>query len=184
MARFTESELRAKARIDRVRKSETSAAILSESKHASPENFDVFLSHSILDAELVHGAKRALEDYGLTVYVDWIDDPQLDRTQVTAATANRLRSQMRRARMLVYAHTENSALSKWCPWELGYFDGMKGGNVFLLPIAASDSSSYKGQEYIGLYPYLDHVNAVIWVNGSADGLQLLREARTKVIAAR
>ncbi len=47
----------------------------------------LFLSHSTSDAEIILGVKGVLEDYGKTVYVDWLEDPQLDRRNVTAASA-------------------------------------------------------------------------------------------------
>src|SRR4051794_31550207 len=80
--------------------------------------FDVFLSHSFSEAE-----KIALEAEGLHVYVDWIDDRQMDRSSVTAQTAEVLRARMRHSRSLIFATSNSSSASKWMPWELGYFDG-------------------------------------------------------------
>lgn len=40
---------------------------------------------------LILGVKAVLETMNLTVYVDWLDDPQLDRGKVTSSTAERLR---------------------------------------------------------------------------------------------
>src|SRR5947209_3205334 len=54
---------------------------------AVPKSYDIFLSHSTNDAELVTGMKLTLEDLGYTVYVDWIEDPNLDRSNVTKETA-------------------------------------------------------------------------------------------------
>ena len=53
----------------------------------SAGRFDVFLSHSVRDAALSLGLKKVLEADGLSVYVDWIEDADLDRTNVSAATA-------------------------------------------------------------------------------------------------
>lgn len=60
------------------------------------------------------------------------------------------------------------------PWELGYFDGIK-GVVATLPIANASSDSFKRQEYLKLYPYVDiaTVNgkpgvSKLWVNESPD----------------
>ena len=44
------------------------------------DRFDVFLSHARVDEDVVYGAKRELERYGFSVYVDWIVDTQLDRS--------------------------------------------------------------------------------------------------------
>jgi hypothetical protein len=39
------------------------------------------------------------------------------------------------------------------PWELGYMDA-KTGRVSVAPILRDDEE-FEGQEYLGLYPYLD-----------------------------
>jgi hypothetical protein len=115
--------------------------------------FDIFMSHSYEDAEIIAGAKLIIEqNSGLTVYVDWIEDAQADRSRVTAGTADMLRQRMNHCRFLLYATSRSSPNSKWMPWELGYFDGLKGGSVGILPIVQSTDDSFKGQEYLGLYP--------------------------------
>lgn len=119
--------------------------------------FDVFLSHSFRDKELVLGIKRILERSKQTVYVDWIDDPLLDRRHVTLATANRLRDRMQACDSLIYAATSHAENSKWMPWELGYFDGRKGPEavaVMKLPRYAGENV---GQEYLDLYPQVEYL---------------------------
>jgi hypothetical protein len=116
--------------------------------------FDIFMSHSFKDAEIIAGIKVLIEETGLTVYVDWIEDAQLDRSQVSAETADILRQRMSHCRFLLYATSGESANSKWMPWELGYFDGLKNGKVGILPIVQSGDDPFDGQEYLGLYrPY-------------------------------
>jgi hypothetical protein len=41
------------------------------------------------------------------------------------------------------------------PWELGFFDGFK-GRVAIVPLNENqfDINEFKGQEYLGIYPYL------------------------------
>lgn len=184
MGLLTESELRTEARSERMAKRVTTAKILREERFSPKGAYDIFLCHSKMDEDLVHGAKRLLEKDRLSVYVDWIDDPLLDRASVTPKTANMLRNRMRISQMLVYAHTVNSAVSRWCPWELGYFDGMRGGNVFLLPIVLGNESDFTGQEYIGLYPYLDKFGSTIFINKSLEGARALREATIRTFSAR
>lgn len=116
------------------------------------ERFDIFLSHAMVDAELVLGIKILLEEEGKKVYVDWIDDQALDRNRVTADTAEVLRHRMRQCESLLYLATENAPKSKWMPWELGYFDGYKNGSVSVLPVIDESDSPFEGQEYLGLYP--------------------------------
>jgi hypothetical protein len=115
-------------------------------------SYDIFLSHSYEDAEVIAGVKILIEAEGLRVYVDWIEDAQADRSQVTAKTADMLRQRMNHCRFLLFASSRASASSKWMPWELGYFDGMRRERVGILPIVQSEGGSFTGQEYLGLYP--------------------------------
>ena len=128
----------------------------------STSTFDVFLSHSYDDAEVILGVKKIMESLGLRVYVDWIDDAGLDRGQVTRSTAAILRMRMRASLSLVYAHSASSGDSNWMPWELGYFDGFKPGCLWLLPIVTNYDSEFNSQEYLGLYPTVDKNSGHLW----------------------
>jgi hypothetical protein len=119
------------------------------------DHFDVFLSHCIADADLIAGVKAYLEEQGQTVYVDWVVDNHLERQLVTPKTADLLRQRMRQSDSMVFATSESSPNSKWMPWELGYFDGMRQGRIAVLPLVATEGGSFKGQEYLGLYPTVE-----------------------------
>lgn len=114
--------------------------------------FQVFLSHAYEDAEVIAGIKVLIEQEGLSVYVDWIEDPQADRSRVTSRTADLLRQRMNHCQFLLFATSKASPDSRWMPWELGYFDGMRHDHVGILPIVESAGGAFKGQEYLGLYP--------------------------------
>lgn len=118
------------------------------------KTYDIFLSHSTKDKELVVGTKLILEDLGYSVYVDWIEDPQMNRGTVTKETAEALQKRMQNCKSLFYAFSTNSGSSKWMPWECGYFDGIKDGKVAVLPISKNNDTSFKGTEYLGLYYYI------------------------------
>ena len=90
---------------------------LSRVAKSTAAGFDIFLSHSVRDAVLILGLKRMLESEDLSVYVDWIEDADLDRMNVTAATAARLRERMKSCRALVYATSQNASASRWMPWK-------------------------------------------------------------------
>ena len=173
MTFFVESNIRARAQIE-VRKSfslQTPEKIIlefSKTFKASKE-YDIFLSHSSKDAELVLGIKGIIEDLGHSVYVDWIEDTELDRANVSRKTAQKLRERMTASKTLFFVTTENASNSKWMPWECGYFDGIK-EKVAIVPIKkTSYNNEYAGQEYLGLYPYITEANDTnqvrrLWVN--------------------
>ena len=123
-------------------------------RHDGKEEYDVFLSHSYLDKTRVMTLVKLFNDAGYSVYVDWIDDRQLNRSEVNSETALTLRQRMEMSKGLAYLATSNITYSKWCPWELGYFDGKKNGRCCILPVM--DYASFKGQEYLGIYPYIDY----------------------------
>lgn len=68
---------------------------------------------------------------------------------------------MNSSKGLAYISTTNIVSSRWCPWELGYFDGKKNNRCCILPIMAP--GEFNGQEYLGLYPYLryDHLENTV-----------------------
>jgi hypothetical protein len=60
------------------------------------------------------------------------------------------------------------------PWELGFMDGQKGKSA-ILPVTSSEISNdrYKGQEYLGVYPYITASNDTsgklrLWVHEDAE----------------
>lgn len=171
MALFIESAIRQRAAAEMRKTGLKKAAqlVMESSASFSPAKaYDIFLSHSIYDADLILGMKGTLEDLGYSVYVDWIEDPQLDRKKVTPATADKLRERMNSSKSLFYVTTANADSSQWMPWECGFFDGKK-EKVAIVPIQkTSNDNSYSGQEYLGLYPYVvkqndTQGNETLWV---------------------
>lgn len=116
----------------------------------SSTTYDLFISHSYMDKELVIGLSHLFVEAGYKVYIDWIDDKQLDRSKVTTETAAMIKTRIKQSRGMSYIATTNSNQSKWCPWELGVSDAMK-GRTCILPVM---DHAFQGQEYLGLYPYL------------------------------
>ena len=138
------------------------------------DTYDIFMSHSYMDADLISNIYYVLTNqFRYSVYIDWIDDPFLDRHEVTMETASIIRDRMDRCSSLFYVRTENSEDSKWMPWECGYFDGIK-HRVAILPITESITDDFTGQEYLSLYPYItkdlikNTTNQSLWVNKSSN----------------
>ncbi|NVK52481.1 MAG: toll/interleukin-1 receptor domain-containing protein [Flavobacteriaceae bacterium] len=150
----------------------TFSSVLNESKKLT--QFDIFLSHSYKDKQFIEGLFLELSDLGFTVYVDWIIDPHLSRSSVTKRTVDHIRNRMRQSKSLVYATSENASNSKWMPWELGFVDG-KESRCSILPITDYESSSFKGQEFLSVYPYITKEGTkmiphkkVLWINESVN----------------
>lgn len=132
------------------------AEMLKESRSFSAsKTYDVFLSHRTSDADIVWGLKSAIEGEGLSCYVYWVENPSALTQPVTRDTADGLRTKMRACRSLVYADTTAATESKWMPWEMGFLDGFR-QKVAIFPVAkgTTTATSYEGQEYLGLYPWI------------------------------
>lgn len=181
---FTSEEIRNRAQQETRKQFSFSTEALTESiikdtliKQKTQTHFDVFLSHSVRDAELVLGMKKILEDMGHSVYVDWIEDPQLDRTKVNRETARLLQIRMALSSSLLYLTTDNSINSRWMPWECGFFDGLK-EKVAIIPVAEKKQEVFQGQEYLGLYPWASKGaddsypwQDILWINPVHTGLR-------------
>ncbi len=153
----------------------TASKILNEQRENDSifKSYNVFLSHAFKDSDLVLGAKAKLEECGLKVYVDWLEDYELDRSEVNKDTASLIRERMLRCDSLFYFTTNNSEYSKWMPWETGFFDG-KRGKVAILPVINDDKSGFIGREYLDLYPFVDFYKNEVWLNVDNKTLQYKR----------
>lgn len=174
MSYLTEKEIRLHAGqiLQRVRK--TAGQVLAEAIAPDDKKFDVFLSYSSGEPqEVLVGVIALLEDRGLSVYIDKYSDPQLSPVNVTPKTTQILRDRMCNSNSLLYLYSQHSTRSRWMPWELGFFDGLK-GSVGVLPVTQNQEETFKGEEYLNLYPYVDIANVDgtsdrdLWINEAAD----------------
>lgn len=135
----------------------------------SNKEYDIFISHSYLDKIEIDALYYIFEECGYSVFIDWKQEELQDRNQITKEVANKLKRYMKNCKCLLYVSTKNSSNSKWCPWELGFVDGLK-DRVAILPILKEPVVNYKGQEYLGIYPYVDYEKTTkdgiyeFWVN--------------------
>lgn len=181
MAFFTEQKIRARYQSEKQSRDSrrgyryfSATEALNEGRITdSIKLYDIFLSHSSKDKELIAGLKLLLNDMGYSVYVDW-NDEKLDPSNVTPETAALLRERMKQCKSLIYAFSDNASNSKWMPWELGYFDALKKSRVAVLPISQSPQYSYKGSEFVGLYYVVQIAKGegtnkeTIWVHNGED----------------
>lgn len=112
--------------------------------------YDIFLSHSSKDKDLINALYCELCNKGFSVFLDTQDANNTDIDQM----AYHLKNAMNKSKYLLYLHTHNSKQSKWTPWELGYFDcKKKSNNIFVLPTLndLNEIAPYSGQEYLKQY---------------------------------
>ncbi len=134
----------------------------------STKTYDIFLSHAFKDARIVKQIRKELISKGHSVYVDWVEDKQLDRNKVNKHSATVLRNRMNNCRSLIYLTSVSAEKSVWMPWELGYMDA-KTSRVAVAPILEDDQNEddFTGREYLGIYPYLDLTVDSFYIHDSA-----------------
>ena len=111
-----------------------------------------FLCHSHSDRELAEGLQTALREQGFDLYIDW-QDLTMPATP-NAETAAKLRNRIVTCDWFLFLATANSMASRWCPWELGYADGMKPKDKIAI-VPTRDLHNTHGNEYLQLYRYID-----------------------------
>ena len=117
------------------------------------ETFDIFISYNINDQKVVRGIYMFLKGLGYKVYVDFIVDPHLNRGNVNKITTSTIQKRLKNSKSLIYAQSENAAMSKWMPWELGVVDGNT-GKCMIMPVQKGTETIKSRQEYLMLYPVI------------------------------
>lgn len=118
------------------------------------DEYDVFISYSSNDKNFAILIYQLLEKHGYTAYID-LNDPILNPQKVSDKTAERLIDKMRKCKGLLYLYSRSSSVSKWCPWEVGIFSGIKNFRCANLPIINNKGENFRNQEYLELYPYIE-----------------------------
>ena len=91
-----------------------------------------FLCHSHSDAQYVKGFIQLLKEENIDVYVDWQDSSMPENTN--RDTAVKIQQKIQEADYFFFLATPNSVKSRWCPWEIGYADGVKKyESIFIIP---------------------------------------------------
>lgn len=117
----------------------------------------VFISHKHDDLEDLSGLIGFLEkNYNVKAYIDSKDSSMPSVT--SGATASKIKERIRQCNKFILLATDGAVESKWCNWELGYGDSQKfsSKDIAILPLKRKgyDDSSYKGNEYMQIYPYI------------------------------
>lgn len=109
----------------------------------------VFLSHSHKDAELAKGLKNRLREQDVDVYIDWEDNSMPDKPN--GETAKKVKEKIVECHLFLFLATQNSASSRWCPWEIGFADGKKAYDEIAIVPTRDEQGRYYGNEYLQLY---------------------------------
>lgn len=120
----------------------------------------VFLSHKHKDLEELEeatGVIELLEDLGVKVYIDSMDNKMPEQT--SGETASRIKDVIKYCNKFILLATEKAIESYWCNWELGIGDVHKfERNIAILPVKEKGqyNHQYKGNEYLQIYPHIDY----------------------------
>lgn len=153
MPLLTERFIRERARDFMVREGLTAERCLERASKQSLSRYDIFLSQTKRDAEIVLGVYAYLTSLGYKVFCDWIEMPKVDGSSVTPANAELVRTAMKLSDTMLFIDSDGAEQSRWMCWELGWFDAAK-GYVAILPLASENKKYYEGREFLGLYPYV------------------------------
>ncbi len=128
----------------------------------------IFLSHKHEERDKLEGAIAFLKNFGIDVYVDWLDEGMPKTT--SGDTAERLKMKIRQNDKFIFLATEAAIESKWCNWELGLGDAAKFlENLALLPVK-KDYKDFSGSEYLQIYPYIINLDRSSYVKGQFKGM--------------
>lgn len=130
-----------------------------------------FLCHSHHDRTIVEGLIQLFKENNVHLYVDWLDSEMPEITD--SETAQKIKNKIVEADMFLFLATPNSLASRWCPWEIGYADGVKQYERIMVIPTKEHGKTY-GNEYVDIYRRLDLAsdgNLAAWYPGwSTNGI--------------
>lgn len=147
-------------RYSNIQLDEARGNVLKHSQYGEKPKTTVFVSHSHEDLPDLKGLLGFLQrEYGVKVYID-SQDPAMPKI-TTAETALNIKKRIKQCDKFILLATNKAIESKWCNWELGYGDADKyKKHIALFPLNAKGAfnSTYKGSEYMDIYPYITFYN--------------------------
>jgi hypothetical protein len=123
------------------------AATLDEAKAARRQT--AFLCHSPKDATLAKGLQVYVKEMGWDVYIDWEDSQMPDTPD--RLTAERIQNRVGLSDWFLFLATPRSVSSRWCPWAIGYVDGIRPLESILIIPTTDNAGTWYGKEYLQLY---------------------------------
>ena len=163
MSFISESQLKNYRRSTKSYSLTLNASLKNFKEESSYFKTKIFLSHKHDELDSLEGAISFLKNFGVDVYVDWLDGGMPKKT--SGLTAVRLKNKIRSSDKFILLATEGAINSKWCNWELGLGDAAKYiENIAILPIK-KDYSDFSGSEYLEIYPYIYNINSYQYFKG-------------------
>ena len=144
-----EAQVRARGNYLKQKFGKNARGIANEQLQRPQTHYDIFLSHASNDQEIILGIYDILSDNGFDVFVDWIEAPHTDRSQVTVENAEFIRQSMSKSASMLVADSRNAEESKWICWEVGSFDGY--GPIGIVRLSDNPPQA-SGREFLELYP--------------------------------
>jgi len=98
--------------------------------------------------------KTLLQNLGISVYIDWLDEGMTAST--SGRTAQILKQKIKDYNKFILVATDDAIASKWCNWELGLGDAEKydKDKIALFPIR-QEHRNWSGAEYLQIYPTIE-----------------------------
>lgn len=91
-------------------------------KEQSLKRYDMFVSHSSMDSEIIRKLISYENDQGIFAFCDWMNDSDyLKRTLLCEATLRVLEYRLDKSDTLIFVRTPSSIQSVWCKYEINYF---------------------------------------------------------------
>lgn len=116
----------------------------------------IFLSHKHDEKEYLEGAISFLKNFGVEIYVDWLDESMPKTT--SGQTAVKIKQRIKENHKFILLGTEGAINSKWCNWEMGLGDAAKYiEHIAILPVK-KDYTDFSGSEYLEIYPYIFNID--------------------------
>ena len=108
------------------------------------KHFDLFISHSSKDIEIVNKIVNLANVIGLNCYVDWLsDDNFLKRSMVSEYTREVLKFRLSQSKKLLYLSSSNSRKSPWVIFELDYFQNTVKREMKMILLEGTDERALK-----------------------------------------
>jgi len=152
-------------------------------------NSTIFLSHKHDDLKDLQGVMGILQKMGAKIYIDSMDNKMPNQT--SGATAHRIKKIIKYCNKFILLATDKAIESFWCNWELGIGDTHKySEHIAILPMKDKGKydSSYKGNEYLQIYPSIDYENGTnkyydgsIIVAGYYVSIPIIKEGDRRII---